>query len=572
MSNNQFKSIFDKDRCPKSPNTNGLHEFVQTTTTVDGKDGVYYVCRYCGESADIVGKKVHKQQVDSLPAPGYSSDGCLLIPYTIETHYINYYTGSRYTHVSDCKSHTLSAFDGNNFGYIASYSCSSNSVSFRLRSGHSSFSNAGFSYKAVLERPYDGFYVLSTPRMECSYVLTDGTRGSRVGPVGSDGYDFGSRVGTYYSAGTVDTIDDDIYVYNYNQYSFYSITINFLPPVAKFTPAPSSDLNFENQYNITTRPTTITGGNLGIVGDNGQITTINNNQQIINETNNTYYNPATGQTSTITDWSYNYDGRIYTITLDTGDTVNVEYGDENITITENTINEGDTIVNNYTIYYIIDGGENPGPGPSGSPDPGPTVSVCPHIWKEVNRTEPGCTSPGTAQYICSQCGETKVETLKATGHTWQVLRTVQTAYDDEGNMIQQGYTIYQCSVCSEQYKDDQGTGPPGGPGDKDDDKETIWDKIANFFGSIVDGIAGIFEAILGKLLDALTALSEMLMGKVKDVVEGVLSVLDEVPKLFDGFLNFLGVVFPFIPAEITLLLTFGVIAVVFIGIIKALRR
>ena len=64
----------------------------------------------------------------------------------------------------------------------------------------------------------------------------------------------------------------------------------------------------------------------------------------------------------------------------------------------------------------------------------------------------------------------------------------------------------------------------------------------------------------------------MLMGKVKDVVEVVLSVLDEVPKLFDGFLNFLGVVFPFIPPEITLLLTFGIIAVVFIGIIKALRR
>lgn len=344
-------------------------------------------------------------------------------------------------------------------------------------------------------------------------------------------------------------------------------------PTFEVIPDTAIDTTPSGQYGINSRPTTITGGNYGIVGDNGQITTVTNNNQIINETNNTYYNPATGQTYTITDWTYNYDGRIYNITLDTGDKVSVEYGDQNITITENNIVEGDTIVNNYTIYYIIDGGgENPGPGPSGSPDPGPTVSVCPHIWKEVNRTEPGCTSPGTAQYICSQCGETKAETLKATGHTWQVLRTVQTAYDEEGNLVQQGYTIYQCAVCSEQYKDDQGTGPPGGGGSTGEDKETIWDKIANFFGSIVDGIAGIFEAILGKLLDALTALSEMLMGKVKDVVEVVLSVLDEVPKLFDGFLNFLGVVFPFIPAEITLLLTFGVIAVVFIGIIKALRR
>ena len=107
---------------------------------------------------------------------------------------------------------------------------------------------------------------------------------------------------------------------------------------------------------------------------------------------------------------------------------------------------------------------------------------------------------------------------------------------------------------------------------QEEEKETIWDKIASFFGSIVDGIAGIFEAILGKLLDALTALSELLMGKVKDVVEVVLAVFDELPKLFGGFLDFLALIFPFLPAEITLLLTFGVIAVVFTGIIKALRR
>ena len=65
-----------------------------------------------------------------------------------------------------------------------------------------------------------------------------------------------------------------------------------------------------------------------------------NFNQIINEPNNTYYTPATGQTQAITDWTYNYDGRIYDITLDTGDKVSVEYGDQNITITENTVNEG----------------------------------------------------------------------------------------------------------------------------------------------------------------------------------------------------------------------------------------
>ena len=142
-------------------------------------------------------------------------------------------------------------------------------------------------------------------------------------------------------------------------------------------------------------------------------------------------------------------------------------------------------------------------------------------------------------------------------------------------MTQEGYTIYECERCGEQYKSTNDTGPPPSGGDSSgegDDKESVWDKIGNFLGTILEGIIGIFDAILGKLLDALVALSEMLLGKIKDVVEVVLSIFDELPALFDGFLNFLALIFPFLPSEITLLLTFGVIAVVFIGIIKAIRR
>ena len=547
--------------CPKSED--GYHH--ANSYQFDRGNGYYTcICSYCGhefEAYESDLQQSYQQQVDSLPAPGYNSAGRLVWQPSFSDIDFN-----------NCGVSVTGSFNGfsslpySNIFVDLSFDSIENALKLVATPSSSASSYTAACVQLSFVLPIDG-----------SYCLTDSLRAS-VRAVGTDGvfsecsysYEFGSF--RHYSKGNCFILDRNHLSYGLS--GSYSTAVSYWYfPVFQVIPDTALDTTPTGPYGINSRPTTITGGNLGIVGDNGQITTINNNQQIINETNNTYYNPATGQTSTITDWSYNYDGRIYTITLDTGDTVNVEYGDENITITENTINEGDTIVNNYTIYYIIDGGgENPGPGPSGSPDPGPTVSVCPHIWKEVNRTEPGCTSPGTAQYICSQCGETKAETLKATGHTWQVLRTVQTAYDDEGNMIQQGYTIYQCAVCSEQYKDDQGTGPPGGGGSTGEDKETIWDKIANFFGSIVDGIAGIFEAILGKLLDALTALSEMLMGKVKDVVEVVLSVLDEVPKLFDGFLNFLGVVFPFIPAEITLLLTFGVIAVVFIGIIKAIRR
>ncbi len=550
MKDNAFKSIFDKDICPKSPNTNGLHEFVKTTTTVDGKTGLYYVCRYCGKSAGEVGKDAYSQQVESLPAAGYTSSGNLiwqvssvnLSSYSI----FAYYPGS-----------------GRTLYFVSSDNLSLNDKDNGFYGSSSSGDRVGWVYPDVKisNFPVAGSYrVIESPALSGRAVSS----GKII------------TVMAYYSVGTWFHFNPTSTFSVHSSHSedfpsswtYFSFECYF--PVFEVIPDEAIDTTPSGQYGINSRPTAITGGNYGIVGDNGQITTVINNNQIINETNNTYYNPATGQTVPILNWTYDYGDRIYTLELEGSVTVDVRYGDENITITENTVNEGDTTVNNYTIYYVIDGGGDT-PGPRPSPTPGPEATPCPHVWKETSRTDPTCTAPGSASFSCSKCGETKTDKLPATGHTWQILRTVQTAYDEEGNLVQQGYTIYQCAVCSEQYKDDQGTGPPGGGGDKED-KETIWDKIANFFGSIVDGIAGIFEAILGKLLDALTALSEMLMGKVKDVVEVVLSVLDEVPKLFDGFLNFLGVVFLFIPAEITLLLTFGVIAVVFIGIIKALRR
>jgi len=82
----------------------------------------------------------------------------------------------------------------------------------------------------------------------------------------------------------------------------------------------------------------------------------------------------------------------------------------------------------------------------------------------------------------------------------------------------------------------------------------------------------VIEGVLGKLLDALITLAEMLVEKLKTVVDAVLKIFDEIPKLFGGFLDFLAALFPFLPPELMTILTFGVIAVVFIGIIKAVRR
>lgn len=362
---------------------------------------------------------------------------------------------------------------------------------------------------------------------------------------GIKNYEQGSVIRTLFISEPFKFICDENYILTGNYINFYLNDLRL-----KLTPYDIGTTT-DNIYNITSRPTSITG-NYGIIGDNGQIIKVEGDK-IVNETNNTYYNPSTGETITITDWSYNYEDRSYTVTTESGDTVTITYGDENV-----TIKEGDTI---YNIYYLVDGSgsENPGPGP------GP--EVCDHTWTETSRTDPACSTPGKVISTCSKCNQTKTETIPATGHSWVIDRTVQTTYDEEGNLLQQGYTIYSCSDCGEQYKDMEGTGPPGPEGEK-----SIWEKIGDFFVTIGGGFIDIINAIAGKLLDALISLAEMMMEKFKTIVETILSIFDEVPALFGGFLNFLAAIFPFLPPEITTILTFGVIAITFIGILKAVRR
>ena len=204
---------------------------------------------------------------------------------------------------------------------------------------------------------------------------------------------------------------------------------------------PDAALN-DVDYGMITRPTSIEGGNYGIVGDNGQITKVENNSTIVNETNNTYYNPVTGETKPIENWSYDYSDRSYTLTLEGGKTSTVTYGDEYI-----TIQEGDTV---YNVYYIIEG--------SGSENP---PAACVHDWQETGTTPATCTLSGSRLLTCSKCRQTKSETVPALGHDWQVKQTVATRYDDTGQLIQQGYTLFECSRCREQYKSTAGTAPPG---------------------------------------------------------------------------------------------------------------
>ena len=535
-----------------SSSSDGLH---YTSAISDDKvyeDSTGYfsfgTCAYCGDRFKVYGADLasaYETQVAELPATSVGSDGYLYwVPNYMYSRFVFYISSSEYS-----------------FYWGNTAEESSESFNFSVSSEHDpgifSFypDNKSF-YGRIYQyyndsAPVDGYYYISS--MDYSgYYVRDATR-SEI----SSYYGQYSTSGSFFNAN--DTVSGSFYCYVSDVMASDYVSLTFCSKPIKIQPLTGFiDLTSDTTYNINSRPASITG-DYGIIGDNGQITKVESTS-IVNETNNTYTNPSTGTTSTITDWTYDYSDRSYDLTLEGGDTVTVTYGDENI-----TIQEGDTV---YNVYYIV--GSTGGSDVQPTPTPG--TETCQHSYTSTIDREATCAVPGQMTYTCSLCGHTYTEAIPAKGHTWTVLQTVTTEYDQEGNLLQQGYTIYQCSACGEQYKDETGTGPPGSGDSSGEEGETIWDKLGNLIGSVFDGLLGVVEAVIGKILDALIALVEMISEKLEQVVTLVLGFFDYIPGLFTGFLGFLGAVFPFLPEDIMLLLTFGIAVVVFIGIIKALRR
>lgn len=72
--------------------------------------------------------------------------------------------------------------------------------------------------------------------------------------------------------------------------------------------------------------------------------------------------------------------------------------------------------------------------------------VCPHNYSEKITKHPTCTSTGEKTLTCSICGESKTETIPATGHSYTETVVAPTT-------TEQGYTLHKCSVCGDEYKD-----------------------------------------------------------------------------------------------------------------------
>lgn len=520
--------------CTKSPDT-----YHHASKYVRESSGHYAcVCDYCGskfEGYESDLKKSYEDTVEELPADGYSSDGGLI--YRPSHGDFSVYWGNSYNQAATqyhCP-HYTGSLNASSLPFSLTFNCSNGSILIVPGSGSSSFTLRRVAYSYSFVAPVSGYYSrLVSPSFTGLYRTAANVT---VSP--SDTYSSVSSV--YYAQGVSKSFDGVISLGGIDSFSYFNV--RWLPPVYKVVP----DTSMSDSYPASSRP----GSLVGLYGDvNGEAFS---NNQLINETNNTFWNPVTNTTYNMSGWTYDYSSRTYTITTDNSTTCTVTYGDENV-----TINEGDTI---YNIYYITQG--------SG----GDTPAGCDHSYTSTVTTEPTCEAPGVRTYTCSKCLNSYTEKIPATGHTWQVKQTVNTEYDEEGNITQQGYTIYKCAVCSTEYKDENGAGPPSDPGGTGgNDGESIWDKLGNLIGSLFSGLLGMIEAVLSKILDALTSLVEMINGKLTQVVELILSFFERIPELFSGFLDFLGAMFGFLPEDVLLLLTFGIAAIVVIGIIKAIRR
>lgn len=211
------------------------------------------------------------------------------------------------------------------------------------------------------------------------------------------------------------------------------------------------------------------------------------------------------------------------------------------------------------------------PGRPTQPGEDVDPETCTHDWVEDEDTpsvDPTCVMAGSVTMICTKCGSTKTETIPKLSHAWEVKTTVQTSYDEEGNIVTEGYTIYKCTLCGEEYKDTEGTGPPssGSPDDGEDGEGDNWftslmKKLGEFLGTTIGGLLELVGTVIEKVLDSLITL-----------VTNTIAKLTEVVNLFGSFGDAVSVLWTWLPPEIVTVLVAGVTVVIFAAIIRLFLR
>lgn len=216
----------------------------------------------------------------------------------------------------------------------------------------------------------------------------------------------------------------------------------FSAPVFSIVPADQTVVT--NNYTVDTRVTNFVGNFYNETTNNYY-----NNITVVNETTNKYYDILSGNYINFKSWTYDYTSRTYILTLDDDTTVAVQFGPDVLTIThpDNTTD---------TIHYTLPG--------SGTPEQPDTPSGCAHQYVKAVDVAPTCLESGHATYTCSLCADTYEQILPAAGHTWSVKEHVNTVYNEDGSVLVQGHTLYECTVCGEQFWTDSVSPPPDSSG------------------------------------------------------------------------------------------------------------
>lgn len=502
---NSLASAFDSDVCGHAPQIGGGHKFVAQRTQVDGQVGLYYVCEYCGKTAGEVLDTTYTSYVETLPGTTVNSDGSFIWKPSFSDFVDNRIVCSGYGGHPDTKYSPSRYLTADNLVVDWRFAAHS-SGSFKCYPGtavavvnlaaDASSRPCFFSFTLVF--PWDAYY---------------------------------TSTGSSFSVGT------NSLIFSGSSRSLSSIDCYATPQVVpwpEFTvsllnPDPGSDSDYFSGNRVSVD---VSGnGSAGAYGyvENGQLvqSTVGT---IYNETLNIYQNPVTGETSSVESWTYDYSDRSYTLTTEEGDTVTVTYGDSNVTINEG----GDT----YNVYYLVEHEDLPE-----------------HNYTSSVTLAPTCTGTGVRTHTCTDCGDTYMETIPATGHTWQVLQTVSTEYDENGQLVREGYTIYQCSICGEQYRIASASGGSALPSPSSGGTSTGGTDLVEIDSSVGRGF--------------LTTIAHGLTEDLPEVLKAASQWFTVFPAFYDGFVSFLtdGVSHCY-PDEYKLMMSFGIGMVTIIGIVR----
>lgn len=358
--------------CPE--NTDGKHrgkfkiDNIVTDTTSQWFGHYFATCDSCGaifygspSEVDSAVSDAYNSYVDELPVNGIDSSGGFIwypttmdIPFTGSSnsgiiYYADwdgfYFKADSFDTEITSGSYYKAIFTDSTTGFNVNISHTGN--------GHSGIDQQGIRFN--LYAPLSGTYYRNecpaetgscTDKDGSTWSFSDNYNSSNVGHVAQSGY-----IAVVFAS--ADRGDSRFIV---------SASVDCYLP--SFTVVPDSESMLDSSiYSVDTRPASINGKYIVPNGDAYE----DSSTTIVNENDNSIYNPVTGDTTTYESWTYDYSTRTYTMTDNTNNsTSTVTYGDENI-----TINEGG---NTYNIYYGTvnnnSGDSGEGSGSSGNSDTG----------------------------------------------------------------------------------------------------------------------------------------------------------------------------------------------------------